>query len=191
MKQKNIVVAACLMLSGCLSFSCIHTSQDPLVQNPTFFNLTTYFNKEIDKLEQSPLQKVHKKVEIGGAKEEKIMEIKNWRSELSPFLSSSIHRPSYADKYTVDSIFGKENQLAELRYETLDKKLKTHKLDIKFTEEANIHSIVIVNYNKNDLYGAHEILEYIPRQRYSILKTQAVILLEESTYKIDGFWMKE
>ncbi|MCH2044534.1 MAG: hypothetical protein MK212_10495 [Saprospiraceae bacterium] len=190
MKQTYLIFSICLLLFNSLLSSCIDNSNKIDISKPVFFDLNAYFQQEIKELNQVE-SKIRKKVAIGTQQEEKILMINDWKTEFTPFLNSAINKPSYIDKYKVDSVLNNTQQLVELQYRALDEELKTQSIAIKFNNTHQVHSIVVINHSKNDVYNATETLEYIPRERYSILKTQDVVLFDKEDYRIDGFWIKE
>lgn len=147
-----------------------------------FFDLGDYFKTEIQRL-QSEVDTVSKTAILQGKSEEKKVVISDWQSELAFFSQSDINKPAWWEKYTVDSMRNDAGQLVELRYETSDPQLRTHKLDIKF-EQGAVHSILIVNHIENGVYHTEEFLEYIPQRGYTVAKGQSVVLHEKGEYEV-------
>ena len=152
----------------------------------TFFDIEQYFDAEIKRLQAQNIG-VTKQIKSPTNKEEKTIAAIDWKEELALFPQSAINKPTWSDKYQVDSTI--EGQMLHVEYRALDQSLKTQKIDIDWHKDE-IKMILIVNNSNNQIYEGQEILKYTPDQGYSMHKTQDVILLEASDYTIDASFQK-
>ena len=115
---------------------------------PVFFDLRDFFQKEMQFLEKNqPV--VNKIVRLNG-QESLLSSISvSYSDELAPFANSDINKPSWKDKYQVDSIL-MDGHLKEIKYVAKDASLKTKELSIIFGDGGvdkvwirnSIHSII-------------------------------------------------
>jgi len=146
-----------------------------------FFDLKEYF-----KLQQKELIKVQafrKTIRLDKQIEEKTLTDLNVVEELAIFSNSDINKNAWFDKYTIDSILQK-NQLVALHYNAIDKKLKTKKLSIYFTE-ASVDSIHILNQANNIVVNSSQTLKYIPSKGYHIFSNQMLTSQPEHALTVD------
>lgn len=151
-----------------------------------FFDLKGFFDTEIDYLnEHQP--SLYKKIRYKEQEEEKVVSIKDWKKELKVFYDSDINKPSWKDKYTLDST-QLDNGLSLLHYQAIDENLSTQVLDVKL-KGKEVHSILIIKKASNQVYESQQYLTYIPKKSYSIKKTQDVVFFDEDDYNIDAKYM--
>lgn len=148
----------------------------------TFYDLNSFFEKEIKSLEEQELQ-VQKKINQNGQIEERLMTPKNWSEELQIFRDSDINKASWKHKYSLDSTL-LENGLTLLHYKALDESLATQVLDIKLDNQS-VHSIEIIKKTSSQIYESKQYLTYIPQKSYSIKTTQEVLLFDKNEYHIE------
>lgn len=165
-------------------FACqIPSTQDQTQTSSTFFDLKQFFEEETAYLNNQKIS-VQKDIQYNNQKETKIVQIKNWKKELKVFSDSDINKPSWKDKYTLDST-NIGNGLSLLHYKAIDESLNTQILDIKFINQQ-VHSILIVKKMSNQVYESQQYLTYIPRKSYSIKKMQNVTTMDKEEYQIDA-----
>lgn len=137
-----------------------------------FFDLKGYFDEQIGALSNTKPSLV-KKVTIGDQVEEKIIEQTDFSQELQVFQRSDINRPTWLDKYQVDSTF-REKQLTAVQYTALDTTLNTRLLKVYF-EQGKVDSIRIRNQTHSLVADTQQDLFYCPGRNYHILSTQKTI----------------
>jgi len=174
----SLVIIA-IVLNGCQNNSNTTSNSS----NNPFFDLEAFFEAEAAFLNEKGMQ-LHKVIEHNKQQEEQTTAVADWNNELRLFKESNINKPSWRDKYQLDST-DMGNGLTLLQYKALDDALVTRMIDIKKANNA-IHSIVIVNSNNNVIYESQQYLTYIPRKSYSIKQTQEVTLFEKDEYNIEA-----
>ncbi len=174
-------VLASLIISTVLFSSCSNapdSSQNNSLQNKEYFDIKTYFEKEIEKLnEEKPL--IKKTVLKDSEEETKDIEIKDWETELNAFLSVDLQKPVYSEQFSI-----KKEGNFEI-YTTKDPKLDLQ--FIKITKEnGQVSRIVIHKKVGNMLYKTTEKLEYKENGFYTIEKEQNIRILGTNNYVIKG-----
>ena len=144
----------------------------------TFFDLKTFFEKEIGSLES--IKAIKKKVIIDGVVEEQERKTFNLLEELASFIDADINRPAWLDQYEVDSIVNDEQQLQAIHYKALKPTLKTKELAITF-EKEEVTRINIQRGLSNMAATSVQELIYTSGKGYSIKKEQSLVF---STPKI-------
>ncbi len=147
-----------------------------------FFDLKGYFQKEIQRLNQEK-PAVTKTVAVNGKSEEKRLQTLDFKEELGVFIQSDINRPDWTDKYRIDSTL-QDGQLAALRYQALEDKLRTRKIDIHFFN-GKVSEIHIINGGNNIVAGSEQELTYRPRQGYNIRSRQYASLSKDKELSIE------
>lgn len=182
------VVILIALLSTFLLSSCGTEKEVKKEEQATFFDLKTYFETELNRLAAANVS-IKKSITNKGKVEQKKINDLDWKAELALFVRGDINKPSWIEKYTVDSTFNTNQQLTQLLYQTNDEEMYTQVLDIKF-QENKVHSIIIVNNVNNAVYASQQYLKYIPSLGYSIDKTQDVTLFDKETYKVEVEFLK-
>lgn len=172
-----------LTLCLCLSACDVPTIKETNRPQTTFFDLKGFFKAEAKYLETQGV-KIQKTIQHNQSKETQIVQPKDWNKELLLFSESDLNKPSWKDKYVLDST-NHGNGLTLLHYKAIDDKLDIQVLDVELKEEA-VHSILIVKKISNQVYESQQHLTYIPRKSYSIKKSQDVVLFDEDDYNIEA-----
>lgn len=145
---------------------------DTAVSATPFFKLENYFDQEIARLD-SLQPELQKNVVVDGQSEEKRIKSTNFKDELQIFRRSDINRPSWVDKYQVDSI--RENgSLMAVRYTALDTSLNTRLLNVRFLN-GNVEEIEIQNRARSAIASTEQNLQYRPDRSYRIESKQKTI----------------
>ncbi len=140
-----LLLAAIHVFSGCThGGESVHADK----KVPVFFDLRDFFQQEIRFLQKNQ-SSVNKIVQLNGQKSVLSAIAVSYSDELAPFANSDINKPSWKDKYQVDSILV-DRHLKEIRYTAKDASLKTRELRIAFSESGvkevwiknSIHSII-------------------------------------------------
>jgi len=153
-----------------------------------FFDLKSFFEEEARYLEAQNMS-IKKVIRHNNTTEEHVTKVDSWDDELKLFSESDINKPSWKDKYTLDSTdIG--NGLILLHYKATDKGLNTQVLDVKLAD-TKVHSIVIIKKTSNQVYEAQQYLTYIPRKSYTIEKIQDVTLFDKDEYNIKAKYIQE
>lgn len=149
----------------------------------TFFDLKGFFDKEAKYLKEKGV-KIQKTIQHNQTKETQTVLPKDWEKELLLFSESDINKPSWKDKYILDST-DRGNGLILLHYKSIDENLSIQVLDVELKGEV-VHSVLIVKKIANQVYESQQHLTYIPRKSYSIKKSQDVTLFDKDDYTIEA-----
>lgn len=166
-----------------LSACNVPTIQESNRLQTNFFDLKGFFKEEANYLEEQGAQ-IHKTIQHNQTKETQTVLPKDWEKELLLFSESDINKPSWKDKYLLDST-NRGNGLTLLHYKAIDENLSIQVLDVELKGEA-VHSILIVKKISNQVYESQQHLTYIPRKSYSIKKSQDVSLFDKDDYSIEA-----
>ncbi len=156
------------------------TIQEPAHQR--FFDLKGYVQQQATLLQQQQ-PTIKKTITSGSIVETKVLQDMDWTKELDLFTKSDINKPSWVDKYSIDSI-SKEGGFMLLQYKAKDSDLATRQLDIELKGEV-VQSVLVVNQVTNAIYQSQQYLTYIPQKGYTIKKKQAVQLMDKDDYEIE------
>lgn len=173
MSRKNHLFLLLLLFVAC---KLDNIGSDSGVAPTPFFDLEAYFDQEIARLD-SLQPKLEKTASIDGEVEKKRIEETDFEQELRVFRRSGINRPSWADKYQIDSI-QEEGVLKKIQYTVLDTSLYTRLLSISFQDEL-VDSIRIQNRANSAIARTEQNLLYLPGRSYRIESVQKTIGAEE------------
>lgn len=165
-------------------FSCdVPAAKESKRLQTNFFDIKAFFEKEAAYLKAQDVQ-ILKTIQHNKTKETQTITPKDWNKELSMFAGSDINKPSWKDKYLLDST-NRSNGLTLLHYKAIDDKLSIQVLDVEL-KENKVHSILIVKKISNQVYESQQHLTYIPRKGYTIKKSQDVTLFDKDDYSIEA-----
>jgi len=172
-----------LYLTIFISACNLPSTQETNRPQTTFFDLKGFFKEEAKYLEEQGV-KIQKTIQHNQTKETQTILPKDWEKELLLFAESDLNKPSWTDKYVLDST-DRGNGLILLHYKAIDESLSIQVLDVELKENA-VHSILIVKKIANQVYESQQHLTYIPRKSYRIKKSQTVTLFDKDTYTIEA-----
>ena len=162
MMKYALPVAALALLVSC---STDTTAEGP-VADP-FFSLEDFFNSEVQRL--SELQpKVVKTLDIGGNTESHTDLVLDFSTELGAFVNSDINKPSWSDKYRVDSVFSDAGHLGELHYLAKDSSMYTRDIRLTFDPEGALQTCFVRNRLTNFISDFRQNLYYDRETGYRI-----------------------
>jgi len=148
-----------------------------------FFDLKGFFKKEARYLKEQGVE-IQKTIQHNQTKETQTIRPEDWEKELLLFSESDINKPSWKDKYLLDST-NKGNGLILLHYKAIDENLSIQVLDVELKGES-VHSVLIAKKVSNQVYESQQHLTYIPRKSYSIKKSQDVTFSDKDDYSIEA-----
>jgi len=160
-----------------LLFSCTQSQQNQ-VQKDSYFKVKEYFEKEVNRLNKRK-PRVDKTVSINGVKEQRQLQIADFKNELNIFISSDINKASWNGAFQI-----KKAQDVTI-YTTADEKIPVKRLEISY-QHNKVKSISILLLTTNILYHSSDTLTYFPDSLYEIKKTQKIKLLNEKKYAVIG-----
>ena len=168
----------CISAFSLLFFAigCSSAESTKQVSSGSFFDLKSFFNKELTRLEK--INTVNKVIELNGQREERNISDLDFSKELILFSSSDINRIAWKDKYKVDSIKNDNGQLSALDYTALTDKMRTQSLYISFLNNE-VDSIFINNKIIGLATQSQQNLHYVPKQGYSIHSSQSALVDKE------------
>lgn len=146
---------------------------------PVFFDLRDYFQKEMDYLtKKQPTAK--KTVRLNGQESILPSAAISYVDELAPFANSDINKPSWKDKYQVDSVLT-DGGLEEIRYMAKDASLKTRELRISF-RNGRVEKVWIRNAIHSIISASDQELKYEREKGYAIKGRQAGRFVAEKRF---------
>ena len=178
---KNIIQGAAAVLiaavfSGCQSADKANTDRK---EHARYFDLPSYFQQEIDSLAKAN-PKINKTVMKDDKEETKQVHIKDWTTELSSFQSIDLNKPAYEGHIKTDTV----DQV--IQYSFTDPELDLSCVRIKMDPSGKPALISIEKHVKNTLYGTTEFLVYEKDSFYLVEKNQAVRVMGDNYYKVQG-----
>ena len=156
-----------------------HDQQDQVF----FFDLTSYFNKEINRLKDK--RGFIKSTTINGQVEEQQVDTLNFNQEFKIFLESDINKPAWADKYQVDSISSDITyQISQINYTALEDKLKIKSIQVKFDDYEEVALIEIIKQSNSPIAKTEQTLTSEPNNGFSIRSYQNVAVLNPNEMQV-------
>jgi len=163
------------------TISCTSPAPQKQLHRKPYFDLTTYFQTQVIKLQQQhPI--IDKQVSKNQQTEKKQVKIADWKSELALFIQSDINKSDWLNSYTIDTAAGR------LYYQTNDPKLRTKQMIVQKNTDGSVKHIHIENRVHNWLYQSTEKLDYFPPSGYRIYKKQHVRIIGTNEYMIEAKW---
>ena len=176
-----------LALISFLVISCQTTSNnsDSNKSNSSFFDLPTYFQSEMDRLQS--VKSVNKKVSVNGEQEEK--EIVDWDAsvDLQPFKDLSINKSAWADKYQVDTIKPDTLGVYFIKYTALDEKLQIRDVQVGFNTSGP-NAILVNKKIETPIAETEQRLSYIAEQGFSITSQQSTLFKGDYDASVEVRW---
>ncbi len=148
------------------------------LNNKSYFDLATYFNKEAARLSQRKTP-ITKTVKINGQTETKQLNISNWEKEFDSFISADINKVSW------QGAFKTEKSAQTTSYISNSDKIPVKKVEVTYSQ-TKVRGIRIFVTHTNDLYTSTDTLSYYPDSLYEIKKIQHIKLMNEKKYQIIG-----
>lgn len=169
-----------LILGGCSSNA---SENEEIVVDSPFYDLRTFFNKEIERLTKEQ-PRVLKRVAIQEKKEEKQFDQLDYKQELQVFVDSDISKVAWFDRYEMDTI-QKNQSLKELVYTAKSPKLKTRIIRISFDDQQAVKEVKMAIGTENQVAGAKKELTYTTNQGYKIETVQSLIGSSDKTVSLE------
>lgn len=147
-----------------------------------YFDIKGYFRQELKRL--AAISSVTKTTEVNGVKEERVIAAPDFEKELTVFINADINKPAWSDKYSVDSLFNKDRQLAGLVYAALDESLQIKQISIDFIG-GQVHKVAIQSAMNSSVADSRQQLNYRPDSGYSIESYQRIpVLSQENAFLV-------
>jgi hypothetical protein len=153
-----------------------------------FFDLKAFFKEETIRL-QAQTGKVKKIVKTNGKQEERVLDGIDFKRELEMFANSDINRPAWSGNYSVDSVYNDSKELVGLHYSANDDDLRTQKIEIGFAGSV-VTKVFIENKMNSSIASSTQVLDYQPKEGYSIESHQQVRTAGEQLFKIEVQFLK-
>lgn len=148
----------------------------------SFFDLKGYMQAEIQRLSEAQ-PRVLKRIAINGQSEEKNFDSLNYQKELDIFSRSDINKMAWLDKYKVDSTF-QDGQLSRVTYTAQDKSLKTHLLEVQFSN-GQVAGIHVRNQTESIVANVGQDMWYAPGKGYRLESGQSTALTKEKKVAVE------
>lgn len=177
---KSLLFYTTLGIIFCFFLSC--QENKPSQNRISHFDLAAFIASEIDSLsDESPV--AFKQVTLNGNKEEKEIEIVDWKTELEAFNAADISKPALIGRYQIDTAWN-SSAMKSITYQALDKDLKVRKLSIEYNIEKTPVKIDAHILTKNFLYTSEQYLIYIKNKGFNISGSQAIRFLEKDSFQV-------
>lgn len=153
---------------------CVRLDEDARQRagQPSFFDLSEYFDSEIERLRQSQ-PRATKRIILGEEEQEQQWDSLDYGQELKPFVDSDINRPAWYDKYRTDTLRHLENQTSTLQYTALDDKLRVRKLEVtRRNADQQVIEIRVVKETDSLVEELRQELSYRPGEGYTVTSLQ-------------------
>lgn len=171
MKKTALIFPILLFL-----FSCSNSPEQKQKGTLKYFDVSSYFEKEADRLRKfNPL--INKTVEIDGVRETKKIKIADWKKELAIFSEADINKGSWRGSFKLKKEQDRETYISD------NEKIPVKEVEVNYTSNK-LRKLLIVVKNDNSLYTSMDSLIYYPDSLYQIIKFQKVKLMQEKNYKV-------
>ncbi|MBT8196774.1 MAG: hypothetical protein HKO56_01360 [Bacteroidia bacterium] len=163
-----------------LAFSSCSNSS-PVQQEKYYFDLISYFNTQVDELNNLNPD-VHKSITKNGEMEEKTISDIDWQQELMAFVQADINKPAWKSLYEVDTTVVSNGLV--IKYAASDEKLTTRSLEVSISNENEISRIEINTQPDKKIYFANTNMVYVPGKNYSIQTEQNLVLFDKDNFNV-------
>ncbi len=148
-----------------------------------FFDLKTYFETEIKRLESKNI-KVNKKATLNGETNDMANLSVDWAKEFAIFVDCDINKPSWKDSYSTDSLVVGLETVTTYAAKGGDKKVK--KIMIYKSNTSNrLNKITIAGGTQNLLYSSETELIYVPDILVGVVGRQALFYGKSTTFETE------
>lgn len=153
-----------------------------------FFDLNDFLDKELISI--SNLKSIKKKVSINGIIDEQTLDDFDLKKDLEIFRNANINKVAWLDKYEVDSTMNNLSQLTKLKYNALDKNMKTREFIVIYNQ-GKVNSISINRLSTNQITLSDQHLQYFPNKGFSVESNQKVTMTDKQSLKIEVEYLVE
>ena len=153
-----------------------------------FFDLNDFLDKELISI--SNLKSIKKKVSINGIIDEQTLDDFDLKKDLEIFRNANINKVAWLDKYEVDSTMSNLGQLTKLKYNALDKNMKTREFIVIYNQ-GKVNSISINRLSTNQITLSDQHLQYFPNKGFSVESNQKVTMTDKQSLKIEVEYLVE
>lgn len=181
---RNSLSYFCLVCLAVL-LSC-HSKHDNTGLKNNYFDLESFFDQQIKFLYDSKAT-LYITATANNKSENRLNKNPDWKKELLPFINSDIHKTTFIGKYKADSSIVKTvtDTSFVITYTTDDKKLRTRKLEVFFSQDkARVKQIMITNATDNLLSSLHEELKYTMGKGYKLNSSEDTRMMGKNYYEI-------
>ena len=162
-----------LLMVGCMALSCTPDLPQATAAAQPFFSLKGFFEAEITRLGET-VPRANKLLRIAEKEEIQKGLTLDFATELTAFKDSDINRPSWADKYTIDSVLDASGYLNTLEYLAKDSTLYTRHIRLDFETDGTVKNCMIRNRLTNLISDFRQSLQYDPKTGYTITVYQGL-----------------
>ncbi len=173
--------------------NCLRVEEVPAAEmdKPSFFDLSDYMEAEMKRL-QALQPRVIKRVLLKGEVQERAWDSLNYQQELKPFADSDINRPAWYDKYRVDTLTSDTEDTYQVRYRSLEGKLRVQELLVEFqADTGRVLAIEVTKETNSLIEELRQTLHYTPAKGYRLESEQDPILGEGHRALVEVRWIKK
>lgn len=177
--KKTAGKAVMAVVVTALFLCCTPSPKERTIKREAHFDIPAYFNAEIARLtKENPT--IDKTVIKDSLSETREIQIADWETELSSFVSIDLNKPVYT------GILEKDSTANKIKITSSDPKIDISSVEIEYNENGVPIEFRIQRNIENSLYKTHETLRYTQNKGYSLEKHQSVLVLGEKYYHIEG-----
>jgi len=170
--MKKLLIPSLLLVFLLIAPSCNPTSNQVPTATDKFFDVSGFFQAEVERLNQ--LQPSAEKSFVVNQLKEITEPISlNYQLELSPFIDSDINKKAWEDKYSIES------SSETLSYKAIDEQLEIKEITIQLDPTNHPTHIQIIKISESPLSYNKTILIYHLDREIEIISTQKNILSKE------------
>lgn len=155
-------------------------------ENP-FFDLRTYFNRQIERLQEAQ-PPVEKTVRFEGKTQTEQLDSLDYSRELEVFLNADINRAAWWDKYRIDSV-REGGRLQAVHYTATDESLRVDELSVFFSEEQ-VSRVEVKTSSEGFTADREQKLVYNPQKGYHIETMQDIAFSKPREMRIKVTFQK-
>jgi hypothetical protein len=178
LKLNKISIFFVVFFIGCLGNDQTESTPTSL----TFFDLKGFFQTEIKQLKN--VRNISKITEVNGQKETLKLDSIDFEIDLKIFSDADINKPSWQDKYSVDSLINEDGQISKLTYGAQSQKLKIRNLEIDYVD-GKVSQISIIKSSSSAISEVSEKLIYKPNSGYNIEREQDITLSGKNQFRVE------
>lgn len=170
-------------------FSCVTESEKKVIQENIYFDMSTFFESEVERLKALPIR-FKKKIIFNEQEESQVQDTIDLEKELALFSKYNINKPIYINQYQIDSVFGEAQQLQAVIYNALNKELITRQLKIEFDTTQQISAIHVHALSETNVIRAESKGTYRPYFGYFMHNKQKMVGIKEQNLNIQVEWIE-
>ncbi len=176
-----------VVISGFTFTGCIKTLENGEVEKKEspFFDLEGFMDSEARRL--ADIKAIEKTITYKGEEEFQKLDSFDLENEFAPFVNADINKLSWIDKYQIDTILDRDDQLRQLHFEAKVEDIPVKKMKVHFLNGEVVH-IEIEKQMESAIATTDQYLSYKPENGYTIKTRQEGLLSSEEEISLVVTW---